>query len=588
MADIPKFAFLLPALFFVANAFAAQPGHEWREEKLQAPAFLGESLDVRALLPPDYDAAQRYPVLYLNDGQDGQAVGLKATLQRLRAEGRIAPLIVIAIGMPKDRLGAYGLSDRLAARSLVGGSRVGPIGVQAHAYSHWLADSLVPFVDARYRSVPRPQGRAILGWSLGGLNAFNLGWQYPEIFGITGAFSPSFWLAGERGDAAAIQRTRLAQRMLDAGSKREGSRFWLTVGDREETDDRDGDGIIDAVDDARDLVDGYAGSGATLRGLRQLGYKTNLGERDMPAADDTAAFRLFAGGEHNQASWAKELPEFLGWAFPANGDGKLLHFPQFSSARVASRNVDVWLPPGYDGDPRKRYPVLYLHDGQNLFDASRGTAYGGTTWGIDEAMTKLIASGGIRAAIVVAVWNTPARLAEYMPAKAVTTDAVHFVDGWPDLPRGDLRSDEYLAFLVDELKPFIDERFRTLPGRDDTMLMGSSMGGLISAYALTEYPQVFGRAACVSTHWPAGGGAAIDYFGKHLPDPAMHRFYFDHGTATLDAAYAPYQQRMDQAMRRAGYRNGVNWISREFPGADHSEKSWRKRVEVPLRFLLGR
>lgn len=588
MADIRKFALLLLALFFVLEASAAQPGHQWREEKLQAPAFLGESLDVRVLLPPSYDASHRYPVLYLNDGQDSEAVGLKPTLQRLLAEDKIAPLIVVAIGMPKDRLGAYGLSDRLAARSLVGDSRVGPLGTQAHAYSHWLAASLVPFVDARYRSVPRPQGRAILGWSLGGLNAFNLGWQYPEVFGIAGAFSPSFWLAGERDDAAAIQRTRLAQRMVDAGGRREGARFWLSVGDREETDDRDGDGVIDAVDDARDLVDGYGGNGATLRGLRQLGYKTNLGERDMPAADDSAAFRLFPGGEHNQASWAKELPEFLAWAFPAKDSGKLLHFPRFSSARVAARNVDVWLPPGYDGDPRKRYPVLYLHDGQNQFDASRGTAYGGTTWGIDEAMTRLIANGGIRPAIVVAVWNTPARLAEYMPAKAVTTDKVHFVDGWPDLPRADLRSDDYLAFLVDELKPFIDARFRTLTGRDDTVLMGSSMGGLISAYALTEYPQVFGRAACVSTHWPAGNGVAIDYFGKHLPNPATHRFYFDHGTATLDAAYAPYQQRMDQAMRQAGYRQGMNWVSREFAGAEHSEKSWRQRVEVPLRFLLGR
>lgn len=587
MVDARKLVLLLLTLLFAFSASAAQPGTEWREEKLQAPAFLGESLDVHALLPPDYDATHRYPVLYLNDGQDSEAVGLKPTLQRLLTEGKIAPLIVIAIGMPKDRLGAYGLSDRLAARSLVGGSRVGPIGVQAHAYSHWLADSLVPFVDARYRSVPRPQGRAILGWSLGGLNAFNLGWQYPEIFGITGAFSPSFWLASERGDAAAIQRTRLAQRMIDASAKREGSRFWLTVGDREETDDRDGDRIIDAVDDVRDLVDGYTGNGVTLRGLRQLGYKTNLGERDMPAADDTAAFRLFSGGEHNQASWAKELPEFLAWAFPAKDRGKLLYFPQFSSARVAARNVDVWLPPGYDGDPRKRYPVLYLHDGQNQFDASHDTSYGGVAWGIDTAMTRLIRSGRIRPAIVVAVWNTPARLTEYMPAKAVTADKVHFVDGWPDLPRADLRSDDYLAFLVDELKPFIDERFRTLPGRDDTLLMGSSMGGLISAYALTEYPQVFGRAACVSTHWLAGDGVAIDYFGKHLPDPATHRFYFDHGTATLDATYAPYQQRMDQAMRQAGYRNGVNWVSREFPGADHSEKSWRQRVEVPLRFLLG-
>ncbi|MFT3756433.1 MAG: alpha/beta hydrolase-fold protein [Pseudoxanthomonas sp.] len=420
------------------------------------------------------------------------------------------------------------------------------------------------------------------------MNAFNLGWQYPETFGIVGAFSPSFWLAGERNDAATIQRTRMAQHMVDAGTKREGSRLWLSVGDREETDDRDGDGIIDAVDDARDLINGYAGNDAALRGLRQLGYQTNLGERDVPAASDTVAFRLFSGGEHNQASWAKQLPEFLNWTFAATDSGKLLHFPQFSSSRVAARNVDVWLPPGYDDDPRKHYPVLYLHDGQNQFDAARDKSYGGTAWGIDTEMARLIASGRIRPAIVVAIWNTPARLAEYMPAKAVTTDQVHFLDGWPEMPRGELRSDEYLAFLVDELKPFIDARFRALPGRDDTLLMGSSMGGLISAYAMTEYPQVFGRAACVSTHWPAGRGAAIDYFGKHLPDPATHRLYFDHGTRTLDAAYAPHQQRMDAAMQQAGYRQGVNWVSRVFPDAEHSEKSWRARVEIPLQFLLGR
>lgn len=299
------------------NSAAAQPVHEWRSEPVVAPSFLDESLDVRVILPPGYDAKRRYPVLYLNDGQDSEAVGLEPTLRDLLSKGAIAPLIVVAIGMPKDRMGAYGLSDRRAARSLVGDSRFGPVGKRAQAYSHWLAESLVPCIDARFRTLRKPGGRAILGWSLGGLNAFSLGWQYPEAFGIVGAFSPSFWLSSERGDAVAVQRTRLTQRMVDTGAPRRQPRIWIAVGGHEETDDRDGDGIIDVVDDARDLINGYRGNGIALRGLRQWGYTSNLDARDQPSATDTAAFRLVIDGEHNQASWMRELPEFLAWAFPA-------------------------------------------------------------------------------------------------------------------------------------------------------------------------------------------------------------------------------------------------------------------------------
>jgi predicted alpha/beta superfamily hydrolase len=112
------------------------------------------------------------------------------------------------------------------------------------------------------------------------------------------------------------------------------------------------------------------------------------------------------------------------------------------------------------------------------------------------------------------------------------------------------------------------------------------MGGLISLYALCEYPDVFGGAGCVSTHWPAGDGIVIDYMQTALPDPAAHRIYFDYGTETLDADYEPYQERADEVMQRAGYTEGANWITRKFPGADHSETAWRARVEISLRFLL--
>ena len=149
------------------------------------------------------------------------------------------------------------------------------------------------------------------------------------------------------------------------------------------------------------------------------------------------------------------------------------------------------------------------------------------------------------------------------------------------------KSDAYLAYLTRQLKPAIDARYRTLPGRDDTFVMGSSMGGLISAYAIAEYPEVFGGAACVSTHWPAGDGAAIDWLAANLPDPATHQIYFDYGTATLDALYPPLQARMDAAMRTAGWVEGENWVTRRFEGAEHNEAAWAARADIPLTFLLG-
>jgi predicted alpha/beta superfamily hydrolase len=150
-----------------------------------------------------------------------------------------------------------------------------------------------------------------------------------------------------------------------------------------------------------------------------------------------------------------------------------------------------------------------------------------------------------------------------------------------------VKSDAYLRFLVDELKPAIDARYRTLPGPADTVVMGSSMGGLISLYAVAEYPQVFGAAGAVSTHWPAADGAMVEWLGRHLPDPATHRLYFDYGTATLDAGYAPYQEAMDVLLRQAGYREGENWRTLRFEGAEHNEAAWKARVDEPLRFLLG-
>ena len=256
------------------------------------------------------------------------------------------------------------------------------------------------------------------------------------------------------------------------------------------------------------------------------------------------------------------------------------------SRHLRARHVDVWLPPSYRRDPGRRYPVLYMHDGQNLFDPA--LAYGGVDWDIDGVMSRLVAEGRVREAIVVGVWNTPDRLPEYMPAKPVAGRAIPTgVPGREPIDAGRLASDAYLRFLVEELKPWVDARYRTLPGRGHTHVMGSSMGGLISLYALAEYPQVFGGVGAVSTHWPAGEGVVVDWLAGHLPPPGAHRLYFDFGTATLDAAYPPYQARMDAHVRRLGYREGEDWLTRRFEGAEHNEAAWQARVHEPLVFLLG-
>jgi hypothetical protein len=292
---------------------------------------------------------------------------------------------------------------------------------------------------------------------------------------------------------------------------------------------------------------------------------------------------------------------FLLVAAPAAAVGRLDQYRAFPSRFADPRNVTVWLPADYDpkGPP---YAVLYMHDGQNLFDPKTG--YGGKEWGIDEAVTKLTAEGRMRRTIVVGIWNTPKRLREYVPAKSFDRLPARYMERVQGLYGGTPLSDGYLKFIVKELKPFIDRTYHTSPGRADTAIMGSSMGGLISLYALTEYPQVFGGAGCLSTHWPlllppegqsltdedvdAVATAFEAYLRPALPRPGAHRLYFDHGSETLDRHYAAYQARIDRLVARRGWTRDSNWISRNFPGAAHNEDSWRARVDIPLSFLLGK
>ncbi|MCA6495470.1 MAG: alpha/beta hydrolase [Chitinophagaceae bacterium] len=286
---------------------------------------------------------------------------------------------------------------------------------------------------------------------------------------------------------------------------------------------------------------------------------------------------------------------------PQPSGGRVVRHEKFPSAYVAARNVDVWLPASYT--PKKRYAVLYMQDGQMLFDST--ITWNKQEWGVDEVITELVQQGKIQECIVVGIWNgDKSRHAEYFPQKPFESlsdaDREKIYSGYrmggQSIFNGiSICSDQYLKFLVSELKPFIDSAYATRKDRAHTFLMGSSMGALISLYALCEYSDVFAGAACLSTHWPGlfsmdnnpVPGAFFVYLKKSLPSPGKHRIYFDHGTETLDAMYASLQKQVDSIMNNKGYGTS-QWMSRNWPGQDHSERSWRSRLQVPLEFLLGK
>lgn len=284
---------------------------------------------------------------------------------------------------------------------------------------------------------------------------------------------------------------------------------------------------------------------------------------------------------------------------PKVSTGSIKLITQFKSNYVASRDIAVWLPENYS--PSKKYAVLYMNDGKSLFDST--LMWNKQEWGVDEVLGRLMATHQIRDCIVVGIYNSGAtRHSEYCPQKPFEMLKPAEQDSMYTARRKDhsiffatkVFSDKYLKFIVEELKPFIDSSFSTYTDVANTFIAGSSMGGVNSWYAITEYPEVFGGAACLSIHWTGIYSdidnplpvAELEYLRTHIPMPANHKLYFDYGTETLDTLYKSYQLDADYIYKLTGY-NDTNYFSKEFFGADHSENAWRARLNFPMLFLLG-
>ncbi len=280
----------------------------------------------------------------------------------------------------------------------------------------------------------------------------------------------------------------------------------------------------------------------------------------------------------------------------AQDGGRTIEYERVPAAGLPDQRLSIWLPPGYDAGGQ-RYPVLYMHDGHNLFDVKKSNF--NKIWAADTAMLAAAASGKVEPHIIIGIWAPgPDRHRQYLPRSLYDLTSGNLRAQMDGMTAGGVISQHYLAWIAGPLKSWVDASFRTRPGRDDTAIVGSSMGGLMSCYAFLEQPQVFGRAGCVSSHWPAVDPRAIDaaqlqglwdtWFAARLGQPDGRRVWMDHGTATLDAFYAPYQQVVDARMVAQGWQKGGDFESRVYEGAEHEENAWAARLPEIFGWLLAK
>jgi predicted alpha/beta superfamily hydrolase len=242
------------------------------------------------------------------------------------------------------------------------------------------------------------------------------------------------------------------------------------------------------------------------------------------------------------------------------------------------RDVLVYLPPGYDAAKSKRYPVLYMNDGQNLFDGAT-SFIPGKEWRADEAAESLIAAGKVEPLIIVGVYNTKDRVDEYTPAQ----DKKYKAGGKADL---------YGRMLVEELKPFIDAHYRTRRDAEYTGLAGSSLGGLASLYLALKYPNVFGLVAVVSPSvWFAD--KQIVRYVDGLPKKPQIRVWMDMGTKegrTAEEARESVNNArlLEASLMRQKWKLRKDLMYFEAEGAEHNETAWAARMELILTFLFPR
>jgi predicted alpha/beta superfamily hydrolase len=346
----------------------------------------------------------------------------------------------------------------------------------------------------------------------------------------------------------------------------EGSKLFITGGDEQLGDWDAGAVPLDRQDD------GSWTKTFSFAAGRQLEYKITRGTWETEAVEGDGAVpgnavmtvRSNVTVSIVVANWRDILHKDIPRKVEGQVTGVVKYHRQMEGEGIKARDVIVWLPPSYEKSPDKRYPVLYMHDGQNVFDPM--TSFLGVDWQVDENADRLIREGKMQEILIVGIYNTPDRGQDYS-----------------DSPKGHA----YMKFIVGKLKPFIDKEYRTLPGREYAAVMGSSMGGLISFLLVWNYPQVFSQAACLSPAFVHRDINVVSLVEKHAGPSKNIRIYMDNGGVGLDEQLQPGCDAMLSALQAHGFRIGDNLEWYRDPEAEHNERAWSRRVWRPLLFLYG-
>jgi enterochelin esterase-like enzyme len=250
--------------------------------------FLEREVAIDVYLPPGHylePAMAAYPYVIFNDGQDLDAVGLVSTLERLWRMARLPHLIAVGI-QAGDRMQEFGTAHRPDYQQR---------GSRASAYAQFVTLELLPMLRRRYHLSEEVTDAAIAGFSLGGLSALDIAWQYPQVFSKVGVFSGSLWWRSRAFRPEDPDADRIAHEMIAQGPYRVDMKFWLQTGTLDETADRNNNGIIDSIDDTLDLI----------AELETVGYRQGADIRYVE----------MEGGEHNPHTWGEAMPDFLQWVF---------------------------------------------------------------------------------------------------------------------------------------------------------------------------------------------------------------------------------------------------------------------------------
>ncbi len=571
--------------FALAQLPVVSSGTIQRFEKFSSKFVDSRNEDV--WLPDNYASTKKYNVVYIHDGQmlfDSAQTWSRKEWQvdevfgKLIRENKIEKCIVVAIW----NNGKYRHSEYFPQKYLNTVtedykkefcSTYLQNKLQSDNYLKFIVEELRPFINKTFSVNADRTGTYIMGSSMGGMISMYALSEYPQVFGGAACLSIAWVSRDEMNFELPLGAFNYLQKNAPSPF---GHKIYMDHGTEE-------------MDSMYSVYQKFVDVIMKEKGFSNGNYKSEV----------------FNHTGHNETDWTNRLHipvTFLLGKAPEQkvSAGRIEKYPDFESRFVSERNVEVWLPENFD--PKRRYAVLYMNDGQSLFDAD--VTWNRQSWDVDNVLTALLRGNKIKDLIVVGVWNGQnTRHADYFPQKPYESLTVAQQDTISAQLQRAARtkdvfkpvSDNYLRFLVSELKPFIDKTYPTHTDSKNTFIAGSSMGGLISMYAICEYPNVFGGAACLSTHWPGifsieGNplpDAFVTYLSKHLPNPKSHKIYFDCGDQTLDALYPPWQRKADAIMQAKGFTE-KSWITKYFPGDDHSEKSWNKRLHIPLLFLLGK